>query len=479
MAISKTADRGSGSRDSTSTSTTFNITLTTGASITTGRILILRVAADNNSAANDTLTTITDPRSNTWTKMGALVGGSSTTSAGVLVGFYWAKVTNAYSNNDVVTINFSTATGAVAAIIEEWSGIDNIVPVAAGPLAASGAADTSHALPSITVPYTDQLVYCLVGTEGPSTDTFTQDSDTTNGSWVALTKVGATNGTATNNVTINGGYKIVTASGAQAYTATDSASRDWAGFVVIFDVSLTADSNYASFTTANPTSAPIVDTGHWVLCRAKASNADGASITVRLVQGASTVIESWTHSLTTSFSNYFWLLSSTNVANITDYNDLRLEVRANAGARPSTTFQVSQLYLNTPDGPPVVNVNAGLASGTGTGRGASFGLGKTPTVASGTGTANNATKTVAPTPPNAATGTGAALQPGKTIAQNISAASGTGSSNQSLAGQLMLPVADQTVTGWVTQAGGTTNLYTVIDEATADDADYVTAQVVP
>jgi hypothetical protein len=39
--------------------------------------------------------------------------------------------------------------------------------------------------------------------------------------------------------------------------------------------------------------------------------------------------------------------------------------------------------------------------------------------------------------------------------------------------QLAAPDADTLVTGWETQAGGTTNLFATIDEAVTDDADYV------
>lgn len=45
--------------------------------------------------------------------------------------------------------------------------------------------------------------------------------------------------------------------------------------------------------------------------------------------------------------------------------------------------------------------------------------------------------------------------------------------------QFARPSADTVRTGWTDQAGGTTNVYATIDEASADDADYVKTPTPP
>ena len=70
-------------------------------------------------------------------------------------------------------------------------------------------------------PLTVGLMIGLVVMKDPATATFTEDADTTNGSWVSFTEV--------SNVDLKtgGAYKILSASGAQTYNPTISASRLW------------------------------------------------------------------------------------------------------------------------------------------------------------------------------------------------------------------------------------------------------------
>lgn len=45
--------------------------------------------------------------------------------------------------------------------------------------------------------------------------------------------------------------------------------------------------------------------------------------------------------------------------------------------------------------------------------------------------------------------------------------------------QVLRPVSDAAAGGWTTQAGGTTNLYAVLDEDAPDDADYLRSSPSP
>jgi hypothetical protein len=84
-----------------------------------------------------------------------------------------------------------------------------------------------------------------LGVEGSSSDTFTGDSDTTNGSWVLLTATGA--GSTTSGAAIRGQYKLVTATGTQNWGPTFTA-RDRAAIGLVFAVGIPPVTKTASDT---------------------------------------------------------------------------------------------------------------------------------------------------------------------------------------------------------------------------------------
>jgi len=112
---------------------------------------------------------------------------------------------------------------------------------------------------------------------------------------------------------------------------------------------------------SNPAIAPEVDTGHSVTVRAWQTAGSG-TLLVRLLQGA-TQIDSWSETLTGSAADYNHSVTSGNAANITDYNDLRLEFKIQGVT--GLTARVSQAYMTVPQGNPDGAV-AGAISWVGT-----------------------------------------------------------------------------------------------------------------
>lgn len=226
------ADRGSAQNITAQTST--GVTLTSPTSIATGNYLIARVAVDNsgtNGAAPGC--TVTDPRSNTWTVLGPALVDPGAAAAGATAYIAYAKVVTAYQAADALTFNWGgVSTTAKAVVVEEWANIHDASPVAVTETTATGTASSALSI-AITPTAADQLVYTCLAVEGPTGDTAPTDADTTNGSWVALTRLSTASGTATSNQTVSGGYKQVTASGAQTWNATITA-RDWAALAVVF-----------------------------------------------------------------------------------------------------------------------------------------------------------------------------------------------------------------------------------------------------
>lgn len=223
----KVADRASA--NSNSAVTTVDLVLT---SLTVGNYLIVRSAADNSGGG----------------------GGARSFTVSNLVGTAMGTHTEYQENKDPgaasagTTINVSiikiaatlgtirlTYGGSVvqACVAEEWSGIDPTTPVVGTPFANTATGTTHPGTDSLTDTSValGNVAYAVIAVEGPTSDVYTQDADTVNGSWVSLTKLGTSNATADLNQTTYGGYKTVTATGAQSYHATTPATRDSAGII--------------------------------------------------------------------------------------------------------------------------------------------------------------------------------------------------------------------------------------------------------
>lgn len=216
------------------------VDLPAGGSIATGNYLIAKLALDNSGTNGAAVTLgVTDPRSNTWTIAGPANQDPGAANAGVTCYMAYARVDNAYSDGDDVTFNYGgVSTPAKAIVVEEWTGIDTTTPIVVAVTTATGSGTS----PSIarTPTAADQLVLTALAVEGPATDVITQDDDTTDGTWQVLSKLGTTNATATNNVTIHGAAKQVSGTSAQTWNPTLGTSRDWAALALVLAPASTA-----------------------------------------------------------------------------------------------------------------------------------------------------------------------------------------------------------------------------------------------
>lgn len=247
--VRKVTDRGTLANVTTGTSSL--VDLPAAASIATGDYLVARLALDNAGTSGAAVTvTVSDPRSNTWTVAGPATNtGASVTNAGSACYIAYTRVANAYSNGDDITFNYSATVPAKAIVVEEWARIHAVTPVAVSAVTATGTSATPSV--SITPTTGGHVVYGALATEGPTGDTYTEDTDTTNGSWLSLTRLSTADATATNNQTLAGGYKRVTASGAQTWNPAIT-SRDWATLALVFAQAPLITVTVVAATTAIP-----------------------------------------------------------------------------------------------------------------------------------------------------------------------------------------------------------------------------------
>lgn len=215
-----------------------------------GNILVVRVTGNN---ALGTVT-VTDTQSNPYTPVHISTADPDMT---VLVG----QINTALVSGNSVTASFSS-TDRVAMSADEFSGTSTtelVASVAGGPGPSASPSSGASSTPGEAI----ALVLGQVAFNGPTSDTFTQDSDTTGGpAWSSITTAGTTGGSAGSNVTLEGGYKVTTSAAAQTYNPTNSASRDYSCILVILE---RKRANVA-LTTANTTlhdSGPIAWSPKW------------------------------------------------------------------------------------------------------------------------------------------------------------------------------------------------------------------------
>lgn len=220
------ADRASA--NSNATVTTVDLVL---ASMTIGNKLVLRIAADNSGTGGAARTCTLSNQVGTPINVASSIqitqnNDPGAASAGVTAQFFICPIT---ATSGTLRLTYS---GAVvqACVAEEWSGVDTTL-LADQQNGVNSTNLASLLASSVAVGY---VAYGSESIEGPSTDTYTQDADTTLGTWSNLTKLGTTNATADTNMTVYGGYKTVTATGAQTYNPTINTARDSAGIFVEF-----------------------------------------------------------------------------------------------------------------------------------------------------------------------------------------------------------------------------------------------------
>ncbi len=196
-----------------------------------GNYLIIRSAADNSggggAAQSFTLTNQSGTAMGTHTEY-QQNNDPGAASAGVTCNVSVVKIA---ATSGTIRITYG---GAVvqACVAEEWSGIDATTPVVGTPVKANGVASTNLASLTDASVLLGNLVYGVEAIEGPTSDTYTQDADSTGGTWSTPTKLGTSNATADTNQTTYGGWKVVTATGAQTYNPTINNARDSAGIIL-------------------------------------------------------------------------------------------------------------------------------------------------------------------------------------------------------------------------------------------------------
>jgi hypothetical protein len=194
---------------------TSNLAVSATASV--GDVLVVCVCSNDVSGSDAIGTTdISDTQSNTYTRVASNQG--QTNAGDVAQAIYVCEVATALAAED---ITFTNTTAAKAMVILRFTG---------GSDAVSGTTQTANADGTGTYSLTHSgvqsgdLVVGFCGTEDSNGNSFTDDTDTSNGSWEASIKNGTTGGGAASNMSARVQYKIATATASQTWDGSLNSS---------------------------------------------------------------------------------------------------------------------------------------------------------------------------------------------------------------------------------------------------------------
>lgn len=224
-----------------SNSAATSLALTTTAAVEVGNIAVVIYAGDNlgsgtdNTDANE-VTSVTDTRSNTWTKLKETSNNNGGAGNGATVSVWYTTVTTQIQIGDTITFNLSGSVTAKAA--SGWEFTKGAGTTLSVEQTASEVGDTLDPAAISLSGMTSREYLLLWGFAGEQTNagTFIDDAD-----YTGFTRDAAGTGSAA--IVVWGGFRIATLTGdtVDAATGTD---RDYAQVLgALYEVSATSNVN--------------------------------------------------------------------------------------------------------------------------------------------------------------------------------------------------------------------------------------------
>lgn len=207
-----------------------------GASVSSGSTAIgdlhvVSVAADNAGTSGvESITTCTDSRGNTYTKLTSANRTSGTANDGCTAALFYSILTTAFDGTETLTINFSPNTTAKAIMTSLYRGTAS-TNYSSDSATGSGTTYSSNASASMA---SGDLYVATVANESNTAPV--TDSDTTNGSWIGDSQISGGGGGDATKMSVAQQVKITTGVGSQTLNAATGANTDWALVAALFTI---------------------------------------------------------------------------------------------------------------------------------------------------------------------------------------------------------------------------------------------------
>lgn len=221
-------DRGSGNNNTAGAS----LTVTPTSNFTTSSFGVLCIALDNSGAAGNNLispATASGGDGSTWTRGPNSLFDNGAASAGVEVVIYTSNNTSLTTAQSItITWSSTTPTAKSWVLHEVTAGAGKIISTRIGDI-GTGATTGSPVFASNPSVNNGEMIIGMGGSE--SSDTWSPDSDTTNGSW--STHQHNVAGSGTTGMAITSQRKIVSATGTQTYNPTLTSADVILAYIVL------------------------------------------------------------------------------------------------------------------------------------------------------------------------------------------------------------------------------------------------------
>ncbi len=228
------ADRGVGGNTGAST-----LSVAPTSNYTANSFAVLCLAYDNAGSAGSALiapASATDTIGNVWTLRQNALFDNGAASAGMEIAIYTSFVSS-FPTSASLTITWSAGSPVARFALHEFtSTLGGVAYVTGGVgtgVAPSGGTTAAPSIVTSSITSGDAVIG-VVGLEG--TDTFTPDSDSTNGSW--STHQHSSTGSGTSAVTITSQRKVTTGTATQTYNVSNTSGDTQMGWISITETSL-------------------------------------------------------------------------------------------------------------------------------------------------------------------------------------------------------------------------------------------------
>lgn len=222
-------DRGTGGSTGAAT-----VTVAPGSNYTANSFAVLCLAYDNAGTAGSALiapSSATDTIGNVWTLRQNALFDNGAASAGMEIAIYTATISS-FPTSASLTITWGNGSPVARFALHEFtSTLGGVAYVTGGVgtgVAPSGGTTAAPSIVTSSITSGDAVIG-VVGLEG--TDTFTPDSDSTNGSW--STHQHSSTGSGTSAVTISSQRKITTGTATQTYNLSNTSGDTQMGWISV------------------------------------------------------------------------------------------------------------------------------------------------------------------------------------------------------------------------------------------------------
>jgi hypothetical protein len=213
-----------GSATTTTSGTQLTIPVPANMTVPAGSTVLVRLTHPYTSGGP----TCADSKGNTYTR------DASAASSGLNIrgSLFSGQIVTALGPGDAIRVTASATVATMTVVMGAWSGVVFGGAGANLDVAVNQTSGTSTT-PGTTIPVTtvtaDDLLVGFTAVQGPSTDTYTED---TVFPWISLTRAGTTGGTP--DFTVNAAYDSVKATGTYYYRPVLGTSRNWAEIIAAY-----------------------------------------------------------------------------------------------------------------------------------------------------------------------------------------------------------------------------------------------------